>query len=92
MKHPMLEIFKSRLPEGVEVKKVKNKPSQLEITLSYEGVEATTWIYKTCVPGKAEQNCDFSITTAMAQIYFTKNNYEMVQYWLRKQSEIGKGA
>lgn len=94
MNNAMLEIFKSRLPEGLEIKKIKDRSNanQMEIILSYEGTEVKTWLYKTCTPGKAEKNCDYSIYTSMAQVFFLKNDFEKVQYWLRKQNELMRGA
>lgn len=82
----MLEIMKKRLPEGLEIVKVKNQPnrSQAEITFSYKGDEAKEWLYKTCEPGFEGRVCDRTIFNVMAAFALKKNDIETAKYWIQK--------
>ena len=82
----MLEILKGRLPEGLEIVKAKNKGSQTEIKFSYEGVEATSWLLKTCAPGAAEAVCDTTIYGVMMNVGFKRGDMAMVKFWSDKLS------
>ena len=87
----MLEILKGRLPEGLEIVKVNERPrhSQAEIRFKYDGTEGIGWLYKTCVPGRENIVCDFSICAVMAQIGLLRNDVEMAKFWLDKQTNLG---
>ena len=86
----MLEILKGRLPEGLEIVKVKNRSgsSQMEIRFSYEGTEAVGWLWKTCTPGKAEHLCDFTLYGVMCNVGITRNDFEMAKFWSDKQMAL----
>ena len=47
----MLNTLKARLPEGLEIKKVKEKPSKYEITFLIDGRDIKEELPKTCTPG-----------------------------------------
>lgn len=87
----MLEILKARLPEGLKIIKVKERPgySQAEIRFEYDGTESIGWLYKTCAPGKENHICDFSICAVMANIALSRNDVEMAKFWLDKQLNLG---
>lgn len=86
----MLEILKGRLPEGLEIVKVKNRSgsSQIEIKFSYKGTEAIGWLWKTCAPGKAEDICDFTVCAVMMNVGLMLNDLEMVKFWKDKQETL----
>lgn len=86
----MLELFKTRLPEGLEIVKVQDRASasQVKIWFSYDGTEGFTTLQKTCAPGMAEKNCDFSICVAMLGIALDRNDREMIITWRDKQRAL----
>ena len=86
----MLDILKGRLPDGLEIVKVKNRSgnSQTEILFSYEGTEAKGWLPKTCTPGRAENCCDFLTYGVMAQIGLQRGDLVMAKGWLDKQQGL----
>lgn len=87
----MLEILKARLPEGLKILKVKDRPgcSQMEIQFEYDGTKANGWLFKACAPGKAEAICDFSICAVMMNICIQRNDLEATKFWMEKQSNLG---
>lgn len=92
MENKMLEIFKSRLPEGLTVVKVvdRSNRSQIVLTMEYQGTQATGYLNKTCAPGCAEDVCDFTITTVMIEMGLTSNNLELAKEWMEKQRALRK--
>lgn len=84
----MLEILKGRLPEGLEIKKVKIRSGRAEITFLYDGTETLGWLRDTCAPGHAENICDFTIAAAMMGIALTRGDFEMAKFWRDKQNDL----
>jgi hypothetical protein len=86
----MLEILKKRLPEGLEVKKVYNRTghSQMKILFTYGGHEIFGWLNKTCAPGCAEKECDFSICAVMLGIALETHDLASAKHWVEKQKAI----
>lgn len=82
----MLDILKERLPEGLEIVKVKDRAnaSQIQVFFSYEGKESTNWIRKTCAPGWEEKLCDRTIASTMLGYALDRKNLEMADYWKDK--------
>lgn len=82
----MLDILKERLPEGLEVVKVKDKASasQIQITFSYKGLESISWLYKTCAPGCENKLCDQTISSAMLGFALKSRDLQMADYWQDK--------
>jgi len=82
----MLDILKERLPEGLQIIKVKDKASsdQMEIWFSYEGMEGNGWLRKTCAPGYAGRNCDYTIANAMLGFALQRRDLEMAEFWKDK--------
>lgn len=83
----MLEILKTRLPEGLEIVKVYDRTgaSQLKIRFAYKGLERMGYLYKTCPPGEAENNCDFVIQTMMMTFAMDMGDLAAAKYWANKQ-------
>lgn len=79
----MLDILKERLPEGLEVVKVKDKASasQIQITFRYEGMENVSWLYKTCTPGCENKLCDQTIASTMLGFALKRKDLRMADYW-----------
>ena len=84
--HPMLEILKSRLPDGLKITKVKDRASasQIQLTFSYNGTQAVGWLYKTCVPGCEKKVCDHTIASAMLSVALKQEDLEMAELWKNK--------
>jgi len=82
----MIDILKERLPEGLEVVKVKDKASasQAQITFAYKGLESGSWIYKTCAPGCEYKLCDSTIASVMMSFGIKLHDLEMAEYWKAK--------
>lgn len=87
----MVEILKGRLPEGLEIVKVKNRSgrSQIEILFRYDGVEFPSYLHKTCTPGCENEVCDNVIFAVMAAVAMKQNDFEKAGYWLDKQLNLG---
>lgn len=87
----MLNVLKERLPEGLEIVKVKNRSgrSQIEILFRYDGVEFTSWLLKTCTPGCENLVCDSVIFAVMAAIALKQNDLEKARHWMDKQLTLG---
>lgn len=88
----MLDILKERLPDGLEIVKVKNKnsSSQIEIHFNYEGTSAVNWLPKVCAPGHAEQVCDRTSFGAMLSVALHRKDLEMAERWVAKMQSIGE--
>ena len=78
----MLTVLKDRLPEGVEVKKVKEKPSKYEIIFTISGGEVNGELPKTCTPGMQDRVADQTIFNAMAKAAIYKGDYQVAKEWL----------
>ena len=84
--NPMLDILKKRLPEGLEIVKVKDKASasQIQIWFSYKGIEKVSWLYKTCAPGYEKKICDQTIASTMLGVALDLKDLSMADYWKDK--------
>lgn len=82
----MIDILRERLPEGLDITKVKDKASasQIEIRFAYKGVETVNWISKTCAPGYATWLCDKTIASTMLGIALDLKDIEMAEQWKDK--------
>ena len=85
----MLEIFKSRLPEGLEIVETK-KRGKYNVCLNYDGTEAIVTLPTTCVPTKENFMCDIIICTSMMRIASSRGDEEMFGKWCNKQDELFK--
>jgi hypothetical protein len=88
----MLEILKERLPDGLTIVKVYNRTgnSQLEILFSYGDQELLGYLNKTCAPGHAEKNCDFTICAVMLGIALETHDIVSAKYWAEKQMTLNQ--
>lgn len=79
----MLDILKSRLPEGLEIVKVKDRvnSSQIVLTFRYRGIEIGGYLQKACAPGYAEQNCDYTISSVMMALALNLGDRELADHW-----------
>lgn len=86
----MFEIMKSRMPKGLEVVKVWNRTGsdQMKILFSYGGQECVGWLRKTCAPGFAEKNCDYTIFTTMLSMALERHDLPDAKRWKEKQDGI----
>ena len=82
----MLDILKERLPEGMEIVKVKDKAnaSQTEVWFGYQGMEVKSWLMKFCAPGCENKICDRTIANSMLGFALKLENIEMAEYWRDK--------
>lgn len=90
----MFEIMKQRMPEGLNVIKVKDDPhaNRMQIWFSYDGLEVTGWLNKTCIPGMETNVCDFTICTAMMNVALLKKDMNMAQVWLKKTQALNSST
>lgn len=86
----MLEILKTRLPEGLEIVKTQDRAgsSQMKVWFSYEGIEFMTTLQKVCAPGMAEKNCDFTICVVMVHMAVERQDWAAAKAWMDKQSAV----
>lgn len=80
----MLNTLKERLPEGLEIKKVREKPSKYEITFLVDGKEIKGELPKTCTPGMQDRVADHTIINAMAINAMKNGDMETAKKWLDK--------
>lgn len=84
----MLEIMKERLPEGLEIVRVRELAGRSKILFSYDGVEVTGYLPKTCAPGKETNVADFNIHTVMMEARMRKGDIDGAREWMAKQSAL----
>jgi len=80
----MLDIFKERMPQGMEIIKVKERNSYYKITVKYNGVEAENDLPKSSTPGCQNKVCDFNIAAIMMYIALKKDDRDMAAEWHNK--------
>lgn len=80
----MLNTLRERLPDGLEIKNVKEKPSKYEITFMIDGSEIKSELPKTCMPGMQNRVADHTIINAMAMNAMKKGDMETAKMWLDK--------
>lgn len=80
----MLNTLKERLLDGMEIKKVKEKPSKYEITFLISGGEVKGELPKTCAPGSNNIIVDQTLFNAMCQVAIAKGDYQVAKGWLDK--------
>ena len=80
----MLNTLKERLPEGLKIKKVKEKPSKYEITFLIDGNDIKGELQKTCTPGCQNWVADLTIFNVMAMNAIKNGYLETAKMWLDK--------
>ena len=83
----MLNTLKERLPDGMEIAKVKEKPSKYEITFLISGGEIKEELPKTCTPGRQNHVVDHTIFNAMCKAEIEKGDYQAAKGWLDRIME-----
>ena len=86
----MLEIFKSKLPKGVEITMVRDKGyyGMTDIWLDYKGTTGFCRLHKTCAPGEADYLCSVDLCSAMMSIAIERKDNELFKTWMHKQQEL----
>lgn len=80
----MLNTLKERLLDGMEIKKVKEKPSKYEVTFLVNGKERKTEIPKTCTPGMQNRVVDHAMFGVMCAAEIDNGNLQAAKAWLDK--------
>ena len=80
----MFDVLKSRLPEGLEIVRMKERPGKYLVWFSLGGVEAYGELAKSCAPGANGSVADAVICNAMANIAIQKNDVQTARLWLDK--------
>ena len=80
----MLNTLKKRLPEGMEIKAVKEKRSKYEITFLIRGGDIKEELTKTCPPGNQNYFVDCVIFGAMSKACINSGDYSEGKKWLDK--------
>ena len=78
----MLNTLKERLLDGMEIKKVKEKPSKYEITFLVDGKEYKSELLKTCAPGYQNRVVDTTMFSVMCAVEMGKGNIQEAKSWL----------
>lgn len=85
----MLNTLKERLLDGMEIKKVKEKPSKYEITFLVDGIEYKSELPKTCCPGMQDRVADHAMFNVMCAVAIKKGDMAAAGMWLDKISNRG---
>lgn len=82
----MIDIFKSQLEEGMEIKKVKELASKYVITFGYKNEKVNVELLKTVAPRQHENHCKVVIATAMSSLYLRPSllDLDKAKEWLNK--------
>lgn len=83
----MLNVLKERLLDGMEIVKVKEKPSKYEITFFISGGEIKEELPKTCTPGMQNRVADHTMFNAMCKAEIEKVNFQAAKGWLDRIME-----
>lgn len=80
----MLDILKARLPDGLTITSVKEKPSKYLVRFSYKGEELNGQeeLVKACTPGKENAVCDTTIQVAMTGFMLNKKDLPGAMKWM----------
>ena len=80
----MLEVLKKRLIDGLTIVSVKETHAKYKIEFEYEGERTTAELPKSCAPNCHNEVADYTIKTAMSNIYFNRGDYVKAKEWLHK--------
>ena len=80
----MLNLLKQRLLPGLEIKKVKEKPSKYEITFTVDGKDYKSEIPKTCAPGAQNRVVDHAMYIVMCAVETNRGDLDAAKAWLDK--------
>lgn len=80
----MLDIFKTILPDGVEVDKVSERNSIFRVTVSWEDQKTTVDLNRMCAPGYERHHCMSAVVNAMSSMLITRGDLVGAKAWLDK--------
>lgn len=86
----MLEIFKSKLPEGVEVVKAKEKPSKWDVVIGDGQSTTATSILKAYAPNAYNHAAESIMMTVMASLALNRGDITEAKRWLDMSHEHAK--
>lgn len=80
----MLDIFKSKMPEGMHVTKEKELNDRFKIKVQFLDVTISTELSKQCSPGYESRYCESILWSDLAQIYLIKDDIPKAKEYLSK--------
>lgn len=80
----MLEIFKSKLPEGVTVVKAVEKPSKWDVVIGDSQSTTSTSILKAYAPNAYDYAAESIVLTTMASLALNRGDIAEAKEWLDK--------
>lgn len=86
----MLEIFKSKLPEGVTVVKAVEKSSKWDVVIGDDWSTTATSILKAYAPNAYDRAAESIMLTTMASLALNRGNIAEAKDWLAKSYELAK--
>ena len=86
----MLDLFKSRLPDGLELVKSQKRGDKYKVFLSYDGTDYATELRAVCPPKEENNVCDYTISTAMMAIALKRDDLELCIKWRDFQDNLFK--
>lgn len=84
MQKTMLDILKERLPDGLTIATVKETNSKYNIGFSFEVESAKAELPKSCAHGYHNEVADYTVITAMSNVYMSRGEYTKAKEWLDK--------
>lgn len=78
----MIDILKQELKEGMTIKDYKELSNKYKVSLSYNGMEASTELSKTCMPGCEKEVCRNAIDDAVSTMYVNAGDLVEARKWL----------
>jgi hypothetical protein len=88
METTMLDVFKSRLPEGLTIAKATKRGGNYKLVLEYDGIQQPASLSTTCAPKQENIYCDFAIATAMMSIALKRTDLELCKQWKAFQNAL----
>lgn len=86
----MLEIFESKLPNGVKVVKAKEKPSKWDVEISDGKSTTSTSILKAYAPNAYDRAAESIMMTVMASLAFNRGDIAGAKVWLDKSHKLAE--
>lgn len=80
----MLDIFKSKIPDGMELVKIKELSNRHKFDVEYLSTVSHTELFKSCTPGYENSYCERTLNSVLADIYFKLGYIEKAKEYLNK--------
>ena len=84
----MLDLFKIRMPEGLEVVSAKKRGDKYKLLLMYDGTEYATELRAVCPPKEENNVCDYTISVAMMAIALKREDFALCKKWRDFQDSV----